>query len=77
MPLQFVTRFSCDDCGLELSIVGTCDVKAFPFILAQAGVKKPPPGWTVDGTTCKCPDHASQVKLYSAKIASVLNAKGN
>ena len=73
MPLEFITRFRCDECGLELSLVGTCDVKSFPFILAQAGVKKPPPGWTVSGTTCKCPDHASRVKVVSMPLSGMGN----
>lgn len=47
---------------MELGLVGTCNVDHFPFT-TPVGVKQPPPGWTVEGTTCKCPSHASRVKL--------------
>lgn len=66
MPLQLVIRFVCDDCALEFSLVGTCNVDHFPFVVQAPGVKQPPEGWSVDGTECKCPTHASRVKLANA-----------
>jgi hypothetical protein len=62
MPLQVLTRFSCNRCAVEIGMVVTLDVQS-PFpINVQLGIPKAPPGWTVRGTETLCREHAAIVQ---------------
>jgi hypothetical protein len=76
MPLQVITRFACNDCGIELSLVATLDVHSFPVVLGEFGVRQPPPGWEVHGAVATCPQHSTRIKIADANLAAALS-RGN
>jgi hypothetical protein len=57
MPLRFVISFVCNRCGTEHNAPLIVNVQQFPAAV-QLGVKQPPPGWTVQGTEARCPEHS-------------------
>ena len=58
MPLDFICRFRCDHCGVEHGDVGRVSVESFPIQIQSFAILKPPTGWTVNGATALCPEHA-------------------
>jgi len=62
MPLDVIMRSRCDQCGVEHSKVVSLEVKGFPVILKEFGLKAAPAGWSIVGTTAICPT-CSRVKV--------------